>query len=109
MKKNVNLYRQGDVIIEYIPELPSNATPVSHNGKIVLAYGEVTGHSHAVLDSEHKVEEYKTDTGERFLRIMSHVEIAHEEHGNYFLHPGIVSIRQKREYVPKAIPRRVTD
>lgn len=45
-------FRQGDVMIERIgdlDQLPSDAKPAARdNGRVVLAYGEVTGHAHAL-------------------------------------------------------------
>ena len=41
-------YRQGDVLIQTIAEVPKTAQPVApEGGRVVLAHGEATGHSHA--------------------------------------------------------------
>src|SRR3954453_10783779 len=43
------LYRQGDVLIARIDEVPEDLEAVPRDkGRVVLAYGEVTGHAHAV-------------------------------------------------------------
>lgn len=42
------LYRQGDVMFCSIASLPSGAATKRQNG--VVAYGEVTGHTHALAD-----------------------------------------------------------
>jgi hypothetical protein len=40
---------QGDVLMFPVAELPANLVPVARdNGRIVLAYGEHTGHAHAI-------------------------------------------------------------
>ena len=40
--------RQGDVYIQPIDKIPTGAQPASlDQGRVVLAYGEMTGHSHA--------------------------------------------------------------
>lgn len=44
------IYRQGDVLIERVASIPkTKTTPIARdNGRVVLAYGEVTGHAHAL-------------------------------------------------------------
>ena len=44
-------YRQGDVLIRQVNEIPSQAKVKKNVGRIVLAYGEVTGHAHAISAS----------------------------------------------------------
>jgi hypothetical protein len=45
------LYRQGDVLIREVTEIPNNLNTVPRDaGRVVLAYGEVTGHAHAITD-----------------------------------------------------------
>lgn len=104
-------YFQGDVAIIPVANVPKNAQPVPRDNKrIVLAYGEVTGHAHAILDRE--AELYSVpDTEDRFLRIMaaSGVELKHEEHATITLPQGNYIVRQQREYVAPEIERRVAD
>ena len=41
-------YRQGDVLLVAVPEIPNDAKPVEQAGsRVTLALGEVTGHSHS--------------------------------------------------------------
>lgn len=43
--------RQGDVLLVPVSRLPEGCTEVPNDrGRIVLAYGEVTGHAHAIAD-----------------------------------------------------------
>ncbi len=43
--------RQGDVLLIPVKRILDDATPVARDhGRVVLAYGEVTGHSHAIAD-----------------------------------------------------------
>ena len=43
-------YRQGDVLVIRVDDVPSSAVSVPRDaGRLVLAYGEVTGHAHAVF------------------------------------------------------------
>jgi len=48
--------RQGDVQLQPVSSLPSGCTEIPADGnRIVLAYGEVTGHAHAIYDYKHDV------------------------------------------------------
>ena len=50
MKKSTTI-RQGDVLLVPVASLPAGCVEVPNDkGRIVLAYGEVTGHAHAIAD-----------------------------------------------------------
>lgn len=108
----MTLYRQGDVLIVATKSIPAAAKPVDRdNGSIVLAYGEVTGHAHAIAD-EGAVLLAASDTEDRFLRIMatSGVELKHEEHATITLPAGDYIVRRQREYTSADMaPIRVAD
>lgn len=103
--------RQGDVMIRKISELPTTAKPEKRNGRIVLAYGEVTGHAHAI--AERGVKAYTmADAGtavRRFLEVVSKdATVRHEEHAPVPLPPGLYEVVIQREYSPEVI-RNVAD
>src|ERR1700752_1509049 len=51
-KPNVVCYRQGDVMPVQVGSLPAGAVQVkSEDKRVVLAYGEVTGHAHGVYEN----------------------------------------------------------
>ena len=109
---------QGDVFIRRIDELPDDLVAVRRdNGRIVLAYGEVTGHAHAIVsaDAELLVAPSRSPEDEvlnvRFLRVMaaSGVDVQHEEHAAVHLAPGLYEIRQQREWTDAEEPLRVAD
>ena len=51
MTKDEVKFRQGDVGLIPVASLPDGAKKVPRDkGRIVLAYGEVTGHAHAIYD-----------------------------------------------------------
>jgi hypothetical protein len=51
MKTAPNTIRQGDVLLTPVASLPAGCQAVPlDKGRIVLAYGEVTGHAHAIAD-----------------------------------------------------------
>ncbi len=42
------MFRQGDVVLTPLKAVPAGAVPVDPvNGRLILAYGEVTGHHHS--------------------------------------------------------------
>lgn len=111
---------QGDVLCLRIEGIPEGLRPVERdNGKIVLAYGEVTGHSHAIEAAGATLLESPTNTEvmtlspmiERYLQVVEDggVELRHEEHDVHVLEPGCYKIITQREFVPKAAPRPVYD
>ena len=68
------IYRQGDVLIRRIQSLPKQMAQPRLNG--ILAYGEVTGHAHAVEDLA-KAEVLEIENG-LFLRVGSEgVRVVH--------------------------------
>jgi hypothetical protein len=105
------MYRQGDVlIVAATTQEPQDLIP-RDNGRIVLAYGEVTGHAHAILDREAELRTID-GTEDRFLRIMaaSGVALVHEEHDAITLPPGDYIVRRQREYTSaNQAPIRVAD
>jgi len=109
---------QGDVFIRRIDALPDDLVAVRRdNGRIVLAYGEVTGHAHAIVsaDAELLVAPSRSPEDEilnvRFLRVMaqSGIDVQHEEHATVHLAPGLYEIRQQREWTDAEEPLRVAD
>lgn len=103
--------RQGDVLVTAIKAIPAGASPVENKDRIVLAYGEVTGHAHA-LTVEEAQEFTFADAGgivRRFLQVFDRgATLRHEEHAPISMPPGIYEIIQQREYSPEEI-RNVAD
>lgn len=106
-------FRQGDVLIQRIAEIPADATDITpKEGPIVLAYGKVTGHSHAIPRGGVALLERGA---RRYLRVDEATSIRHEEHSTIDLAPGAYETRDASgvgivqvEYTPGAI-RRVED
>ena len=101
-------FRQGDVWIEGIKNIPQEAKAVKRTGDVILAYGEVTGHAHRIaapLDAVDVLQE-----AERIiLNVRTPVTVTHEEHGPIVLEPGIYASYVQREYDPIEEERRVVD
>lgn len=99
----MKLYRQGDVLVQQVDEIPAGLQPVpKDNGRVILAYGEVTGHAHAVEGDVAFLAADLEDLEERFLRVEGEAaHIVHEEHGTITLPPGNYRVRRQREYAPE--------
>jgi len=93
-----NQLRQGDVFLLRVASLPVGATKAKLKGPdIVLAYGEVTGHSHRL--SADYASMYKW-AGDRLIEVTQPTELLHEEHATIKLAPGIYKVVIQREYSP---------
>ncbi len=103
----MKLFRQGDVLLQQVKSLPKGAKDETPQGRIVLAFGEVTGHAHAI-ENEHKSCRYWSAEGERFLQVLTTSELRHEEHSTVTLPPGIYKLPSQVQYTPAALVR-VTD
>lgn len=101
------LARQGDVLIGDMHILgvggdlvDGHPLPRDRHGRVVLAYGEVTGHAHALADRHvtlHALSDREVD--DRFLSIVgAEATLQHEEHGSIVLQPGSYIVRRQREY-----------
>ena len=105
MSDDKKIYRQGDVLIRRIDELPAQKLTKRESG--ILAYGEVTGHCHKVETAE--AAEVLEVGNDLFLRVgPKGVRIVHDEHNPISLEPGNYSIEIQREYAPEEI-RNVAD
>lgn len=105
-KRQTSIYRQGDVLLVKVDGLPENVAPVSCDGRIVLAFGEVTGHAHALSNAHASL---YTRQGERYLEAKPGAQLVHEEHATINLPEGFYKVVQQREYVPQSAPRDVAD
>lgn len=100
--------RQGDVLLLQVKKLPKDAAPAkTEPNRIVLAYGEATGHAHAIYEPGAQLMEAANDL--RFLVVESPVSLRHEEHPEIPMPANtIYDLVDQYEYTPKEI-RRVTD
>lgn len=128
----MNLIRQGDVLIVPVSKLPAGCTEIPNDkGRLILAYGEVTGHAHAIADhvvrqpaatpgaadeiaeaaiarAQAKARLWQAANGERFLEVREAVTLRHEEHTAHRIEPGIYKLPIQVEYTPSEL-RRVED
>lgn len=122
MKQKHQQIRQGDVALEPVSKLPEGCTEIPNDrGRIVLAYGEVTGHAHAIAD--HRPQQrageiaeaaiararlLRAPSGDRYLEVKETVHLTHEEHTAHALLPGIYKLPTQVEYTPSEL-RQVAD
>jgi len=106
-------YRQGDVLLVPCDKIPAEAhEEVSENGRVILARGERTGHSHTM--TAERVSYFREDgsgSGGAFIRVtgLGPVALMHEEHAPLSIPPGDYRVIQQREYQPRETPRVVSD
>lgn len=108
MKNKTNLnacYRQGDVLIQRVPSLPSKLTPVARErGRVILAHGEVTGHAHAITDEHVDLFTTADEAGVTYLEVRDAMAaLHHDEHSTIELPPGNYRVTRQREFTPEAI------
>lgn len=94
----IEMYRQGDVLLAGVATLPERAEDANVEGRIVLAYGEVTGHAHAIACHQARL---FLDGDSRYLVVGEDgADLVHEEHSTIHLKHGVYRIVQQREYIP---------
>jgi hypothetical protein len=99
--------RQGDVFIRSLTKAAAEKLKAGmkeiprDKGRVVLAYGEVTGHSHAI--SEQAVRFLTNDAALRILEIREPATLRHEEHRAFELPVGDYEVTIQREWHRKSI------
>jgi len=106
----MQMIRQGDVLLIPIDSVPKGAkSRKKDRGRVVLAYGEVTGHAHVIDDrATLPAELFDTDRG-AVLVVAPGSELVHtadfgtfkstEEHGSVKVE-GTFLVRNQRQYTP---------
>ena len=99
-------FRQGDVLLVRIPEPPvrqggrgfrrDERTRV--DGRLILAYGEASGHAHAIGCPT--AELFDSSDDRRFLRTPEPARLEHEEHDPIDLDAGWYEVIRQRQYEP---------
>ena len=105
--------RQGDIFFKTVSKekLPKNMKKKTDN---ILAYGEVTGHSHKIMSpSISEMESFVDENGDIYvLSPNEDIRIGHDEHDVIVLPQNEwVCVSRQREYDPLAVEkeRRVAD
>ena len=98
-------WRHGDIMVAEVNDLPADV--VARQGPPVLAWGEVTGHSHRIADPS-MATFYRLGDDGYFVVHAASTRLIHEEHGPITLARGTYRFWHQREYFPGAV-RRVVD
>ncbi|HEY9759144.1 MAG TPA: hypothetical protein V6C97_28515 [Oculatellaceae cyanobacterium] len=96
-------YRQGDVVLVEIEDLPEGASEELVSDDIVLALGEATGHSHRLRVPEGATLYAVGDSN--VVQLKKPGNLVHEEHDAISLAPGFYRVVRQREYTPERITR----
>ena len=105
------MFRQGDVLLTAVPAIPAEARAhvrPTDRGRVVLAYGEVTGHAHA-LDAAHATA-YGPSDDAFWLAVTPGATVTHEEHAAAVIPADVqyVLVERQRAY-SEAGEQRVAD
>lgn len=108
------IVRQGDVLLVSADSIPEDAKPVPRDqGRLVLAYGEVTGHMHQLVGVDTPLTDddavmLTTAESATFVRLAKKAQLVHEEHGSIGVPAGTYEVIRQVEYTPWG-ERRVAD
>ncbi len=93
------LFRHGDLLVQDAQSVPPNARRLHH---LVLAEGELTGHSHRIAEKEAGELHQATD-GLYLVVLAEQATLVHQEHGPIELPRGTYRVWRQREYSPREI------
>ncbi len=99
MADRLRQIQQGDVLLQQVSGIPQGAVRARQQGKLVVARGEQTGHSH-IIDSDKATLWSLTKNGatEPYLEVQAPVTIVHDEHKPLPIPPGIYRVGRVKEF-----------
>lgn len=103
------MYRQGDVLVVQVPGADLGEPVERENGRVVLAHGEVSGHSHAIDEPDAVLYAGKSDHSQRFLGLASPARLVHEEHAPIPLPAGLYEVVRQSEWTDVDQAERTAD
>lgn len=103
-----HIYRQGDVLLIRIdkPILKWAKKHPREDGRVVLAHGEVTGHTHAIDHPDAMLFNMGEET---MLSLKEDAVLSHEEHSSIELPAGHYRVVRQREFAEKGLIINVSD
>ncbi len=115
--RNQKHFRQGDIGIARVTkkfDINMELKPIKAvNGRLILAYGEATGHHHSVSLLDYPETELYDVIGEAEKMLLKVAEpgvvIEHQEHAAIILEPGWYEIHRQVEYSPEDEYRYIAD
>lgn len=96
------MYRQGDVLLTRITSLPNEVKKQENDVKIILAYGEATGHHH-YIEATKETNSFIDSDGNLFLDLEKDSVLIHQEHSEIIIPRGKYQVTIQREYSPEEI------
>ena len=87
--------QQGDVRVIRVAKLPKGVKACTRPDKLVLAYGEASGHKHQLVE---ECDVYEAADGTLYLNVETPTTIRHEEHGPVTLPEGLWQVKRVREF-----------
>jgi hypothetical protein len=104
-------YRQGDILIEEVDELPGDAKPQTRVHRLVVAQGEATGHHHVLLPRSAEMDWWQNPAGDIYVRSAEAGQLVHEEHGVIAILPdaAFVVCRRQVEFTANLVAQQVAD
>ena len=103
--------RQGDIFFRSISKLPEKVN-LNKKTDAILAYGEVTGHSHKLTTDISDCESYVDENGDIYIRSDKEMNVGHDEHNTITLPANEwICVTRQREYdvLSEERQRRVAD
>jgi hypothetical protein len=97
--------RQGDIYFRVVDSRPAKVFAKNDN---IIAYGEVTGHAHKIMDPPmSELDSYVDENGDIFVRSNTKdITIEHDEHDTITLPANQwIMITRQREYDALAVNR----
>ena len=93
------MIRQGDILLIPADTMIGTPVPLEH-GRVVLAHGEATGHTHSISARDDITLVTLEQAGElrMWLTLDAPAELEHQEHDTLTVPPGTWEIRRQREY-----------
>ena len=96
-----------------VDSVPAGLQVAKRNqGRVILAYGEVTGHHHSIVDeaAEMLIAQAEGVAAQAWLQVSGEEPVAlqHQEHSTIMIPPGAYKVVIQVEYSPAKI-RRVAD
>lgn len=98
--KNKTHYRQGDVLIVPVSEIPAGLTRTK---RVTLALGEVTGHHHTISEAEATGYGTAEDALATYFESSVTMTLTHQEHNPVVIPPGKYQAIRQVEYTPEEI------
>jgi hypothetical protein len=104
-------YRQGDILVEGVNQLPADAKLQTRVRRLVVAQGEATGHHHVLLPRREDMDWWQNAAGDIYVRSTEAGRLVHEEHGaiEILTDPTFIVCRRQIEFTANLVAQQVAD